>query len=240
MNCPIDSDTIIACCLGELDDLRAGEVRRHAGSCERCGRELRAFASLCGALDALPRVEPDGRLWGAILARVERTRPLLPWRPAVAAAAAAIAVALGYVFTREAPRPPAGVAVEEMGSRFAHRRIDGGDLSASLRTYLGDARAFIDEALACGGDRDRWRALKERAAERDMVYRALWLRERLIAGEGRRGGGEEDFALVDDLLRILRLVSDRPAEALAADREAIGREIEDMDLPRRLERGAGW
>jgi len=249
MNCHVAFDTILSYALGELDEGSAREVEAHLASCPQCGREFEAARALASGLEDLPKIQPDPRLWSALERSLEEggagraglASAVLGFlkRPVAvgsAAALAACAVLLLWTMTRESTPPSSGVSVVEMGSKFARRSLARQDLHDAVTAFLDDARGIITDAAECAGagDAERWRALKERAAASDMLYRALYLGERL------EGMSEPEQirrrALIADSADLFRFIGERSPEALAAGRQEVEREIARVDLLRRLQK----
>lgn len=235
MNCPLDFDILLSCALGELAEDEAEEVRRHAAACPRCGRAAGKVEELCAALRALPRAEPDARVWAGIreaaeasrggAARPDRAgrffRPYL-WAGAAAACLVCVAV-LRFAFGPVAARRDAGLAVEEMGGTFAR----GGDAGLFFR----DLRAIVADTLRCAeaGDEACWLGVKRRVGERRLLSRA----ERLFSANDLAAGQR---ALAADAVRLARVIDEWPTSRLAAGGRMLGREIKRADLPGRLEK----
>ncbi|MEI6634695.1 MAG: zf-HC2 domain-containing protein [Chlamydiota bacterium] len=246
MNCPLDFDILLALALGELGASEAEEVRRHTASCPRCARASGKIEMLSGALDSLPRAEPDDGVWIGVREAVEALRRKPVAHPAwmrdlfmpYTLAGAAAALVLGLVILRltgggtETRREPE-LAVEEMGGTFARRSGTPGNMGKALASYFHDARAIAAETLRCAaaGDEACWRGVKMRAEGGDMLSRG----ERL-ASPGRGGLTAGQKALVGDSARLVRALSEWPPSRLAAEGRTLAREIARADLTARLEK----
>ncbi len=254
MKCTLDYDKILAYRLGELSGREAEEVERHIASCPRCARELTATDGILRGFIELPRMEPDAARWVGLHGAIERERrpavirllSTLAYslkRPVVAAAALLVICALGgYLFTRRESVPArTEVAIEEMGSTIAHTRPGDRGFSDALDSYLDDSLALVAVASRCAASADAgcWRELTLKIAESDMLYRGIWLSERLSRpSEASHAESVKIRALIDDSLGIFRAISGQSPERLIGTGNAMGDKITRMDLLNRLrERG---
>ena len=157
----------------------------------------------------------------------------------------ALLVTLRITSDRQIGAPGGQIAIEEMGSRFAHKDLRDEDLRDLIHSYLTDSERLVSYALRCSasGEEADWRLLKAEITETDMIYRALFLRKGL-SDKGRLmvpGSEAEELnqrALVDDTLDLFRVISDRSPEALVEDGNRVKTKVESMDLLSRLKRGA--
>lgn len=255
MKCALDYDKILAYCLGALPVGEAEGVERHAASCPRCARELAATDGLLKGLAGLPRMEPGANRWVDLRGAIERERQPGAIRfletlvyalrkPAVAAAALLLLCAIGgYLFMRRESVPPrTGIAVEEMGSTIAHKRPGERGFDAALDSYFDDSRDLVAGVARCAasGDAGCWKDIKKKIAENDMLYRGIWLNERLSQPSGPpRTESAGARALIDDSLGIFRAVSEQSPERLAGAGKALEKEIARMELLNRLREGRG-
>jgi len=93
---------------GCLSPAAAVPLKDHLDSCATCGAELAVFTSASRLVRALPHVDSPARVRESVAAeqrrRGRRAPVLLGWRPALAAAAALIAVG-GLMFARHSSQP---------------------------------------------------------------------------------------------------------------------------------------
>ena len=93
---------------GCLSPAAAVPLKDHLDSCATCGAELAVLTSASRLVRALPHVDSPARVRESVAAeqrrRARRAPVLLGWRPALAAAAALIAVG-GLMFARHSPQP---------------------------------------------------------------------------------------------------------------------------------------
>ncbi len=257
MKCDLDFDKLLAYSLGELDLKEAAELKRHTDRCEKCGRELKKIKELALAISDLPEVKPDERVLISLKGSLEQGQAIsiattlwllrLLRRPAVLAPLiflVALLVVLRITSDRQAGEPGRQIAVEEMGSRFAHKDLRDEDLRDILHSYLTDSERIASEALrySASGQEADWRLLKAEIAETDMIYRALFLRKRLSDKDRLKVPGSEaeegnQRALVDDTLDLFRAISDRSPEALVEEGNRLKTKVESIDLLSRLKRG---
>jgi hypothetical protein len=163
-------------------------------------------------------------------------------RPAVAMVALLLVCAIGgYLFMRRESVPARrDIVVEEMGSTIAHTRPGDRGLGDVLDSYLNDSRALIAGALLCAAAADAgcWKELALKIAEKDMLYRGIWLRERLPRpSEGGRVESVKTRALIGDSSKIFRAINEHSPERLTGMGSALGKEITRMDLLNRLTEG---
>lgn len=253
MKCALDYDKILAYRLGELAGREAEEVEHHIASCPRCAQELAATDGLLEGLAKLPVMEPGAERWTELRGAIERewqpgmirllsalARGLR--RPVVAAAVLLLVCALGgYVFMRRESAPTrTEIAVEEMGSTIARTRPAERGFDDALDSYLDDSRLLVAGVLRCtaSGDAGCWRGLTARIAENEMLYRGIWLSERLSRPSDQpRREGVRMRALVDDSLGLFRAISEQSPERLAGAGDSFAKEIDRMDLFNRLKEG---
>jgi hypothetical protein len=256
----MDFDTLLAFSLGELGEQGAKEVAQHAGQCERCQRELQAMKSLTSELARLPEVMPDDRAFFSLRERIERRQAapaaVLLWmfnfmrRPLTMAATIFLVVALAafsLMRSHRAPDPAREAAVAEMGSKIARWDMKDGELSDALHSYLSDIGHAVTEALHCSSlpGEDCWRNLKAEILQKDMIYRALMLRERLSETYGGDRLREptletaefDPMLIIDDSLRILRSINERSPESLVRERDRFKTDIEKTHLVNYIEKG---
>ena len=253
MKCGLNFDKLLSFSLGELDEKEAESVHLHLGRCPDCRRELEAIDRLSSGLSSLPEVQPDDRSWASLRDSLEREQAesiaftlwfiRLVRRPLVAGSLFLLAASIGALFLMRAQRggdPEMHVGVEEMGSIIAHRDLSDDDLRNAMELYLNDSEKIVEESLICAdsGDAARWRSLKRHVASRDMLYRALYLREKIPGPELGQGvyreGKAGHLALIEDSIRLLRAIDEHSPEALARDGERIEKEIGKLDLLNRL------
>ncbi|HUU53476.1 MAG TPA: anti-sigma factor [Armatimonadota bacterium] len=93
---------------GCLSPAAAVPLKHHLDSCLRCRAELAVFASASRLVRALPDVDSPACIRESVLAeqrrRSRRTPAVLGWRPALAAAAAMVALG-ALAFLRHSPQP---------------------------------------------------------------------------------------------------------------------------------------
>jgi hypothetical protein len=255
MKCALDYDKILAYCLGELSGIEAEEVKRHIASCPRCQRELKAADDISMGFTELPRMAPDAARWVELRGAIEREqRPgvirLLSAlahsfrKPVVAGAALLLTFAVGgYLFMRREPvTAHREIAVEEMGSTIAHMHPGNRGFGEALDSYLDDSRALVAGASRCAASEDAgcWRDLSTKIVESDMLYRGIWLSERLSRPSGASlTENAKARSLIEDSLGVFRAINEQSPERLIDTGSALGKEITRMDLLNRLTEGRG-
>lgn len=255
MKCTLDYDKILAYRLGELAGPEAEGVERHIASCPLCARALKATDGIFKGIAELPRIEPDKAGWMGLRSAIEHERRpgvirLLsafaynPGRPALATVALLLLCAMGaYLFIRRESAPAhREIAVEEMGSTIARAHPGDRRLGDALDSYLDDSRALVAGASRCAASEDVgcWRELTMKITERDMLYRGIWLSERLSrSSKASRAENVKARALIDDSLGIFRAISKQSPERITSTGSAMGKEITRMDLLNRLTEGRG-
>jgi hypothetical protein len=261
MKCTLDCDRIIAYRLGELSGREADDVGRHIAGCPRCSQELAAMDAICRGLSELPRIEPGTERWGELSHALDRERQaretaILGFlarvlrRPAVAAGAFLLLLCalIVHLSTRRESIPAhTDTGIEEMGSKIAHARPGEPGFSNAMDSYISDARTIIAEIPACAASSNAgcWSGLREDILERDMLYRAIYLREQLSSasrampggGMPQRAGADELRTLIDDLSGIFRAISERSPESLTREGGVLENEMKRMDLINRLVKG---
>lgn len=253
MKCALDYDKILAYRLGELEGTEAEEVERHIASCPLCARELTATDGILRGLAELPRMAPDAAGWAELRNIIEHKRQpgLIQLlyalahglrKPAVAGGALLLVCAIGgYLFIKREPVPArTGIAVEEMGSTIAHTRPGDRGFGDALDSYLDDSQALVARISRCAASADAgcWKDLAMKIADGDMLYRGIWLSERLSRPSGAsRPESIKARALIDDSLGIFRAISEQSPERLLSTGSAMGEELTRMDLLNRLTEG---
>ena len=133
---------------GELSAGEALELRRHAATCESCGRELALYRQLYHSLERLPEFDPGPAFTARVMERVLPSRVRRRWLRALGfgyATLSAAIVAASVVFVTQ----PATRALIEALSAVASRRL------AKAMVFSLNALSFSALSLAGG---EQWLA----------------------------------------------------------------------------------
>lgn len=253
MDCGCDYDKLLVYTLGQGGEEDRGKVREHLASCAACTEESRLLSLLGEALRGLPEVAPSPEVGAALVREMEKRQYAAHrWaglfkRPAAAmAAAGAIAVIVVTAWWRGGmfrPIVQREIAVREMGSTIAHRAAPHRGIDELFSIYCADSREVLDALQSCAKGRSiaAWNRLKEKVAEKEMVYRTQRLLHTAGMESGVRVGGDaEDLPgveLLEALGPLYRTLSRAPAEDLAEGGEGITAMVKRDEIRILLEGG---
>jgi hypothetical protein len=250
-------DILLALLRRELAPEPEKRTLEHLKGCARCRRDYAVWQRIEAALSHLPAVTPRKHVWETIKASVPHAeRPAHAFferlaaqfgKPALAGALALIILAsllIHSLVSRYGNPPEREIGIAEMGSTIARRNLADRDIASELPVYFSDCKRLLDTITdpAQSDTPTAWKEIKKEIISHEMLYRTLYLRDKLPRDHLESCPKEEVASIVglfDDLEKIFQYINNRSAGQLVKEQDEIIDAVKAAHLCTRLqERGS--